>query len=104
MPRKHRSPEERARLVVAFRRSGLSQAQFAAREGITISALQSWLYKPRKNVAAASPDAAGFLRVVGAERRLRGEVTIHVGEHMAIAFDVAPEPGYLAALARALAC
>jgi hypothetical protein len=35
-----RSPEERAELVAAFRRSGLSQRAFSAREGIKLTALQ----------------------------------------------------------------
>lgn len=36
---------ERARVVSEFRASGLTQEQFAAKEGVKLGALRAWLYK-----------------------------------------------------------
>ena len=46
------TPEERARLVSGYRRSKLTQREFAEREGITLSTLQGWLYRRTKDKAA----------------------------------------------------
>jgi hypothetical protein len=100
MQNKRRSPEERARLVSAFRASGLKQREFAQREGITVSALQNWLYCP-KGRKTARP-SAGFVRVLGA--RPDGNTVVRLGTAVSIEFAATPEANYLAALARALTC
>jgi len=101
MESKRRSPEDRARLAASWRASGLTQKQFAEREGITVSSLQSWLYKPRTR-RSAKPGATGFVRVL--ESRPTGGTIVRVGDVLSIAFDAAPDANYLAVLVRALAC
>jgi hypothetical protein len=101
MGNKRRSLEERARLVAAFRASGLTQQQFADGEGIKVSALQSWLYKPTAR-RSAKPGSPGFVRVV--EARADGGAVVRIGDAASITFDAAPSANYLAALLRALAC
>jgi hypothetical protein len=97
----HRSPSQRRELVTAFRRSGLSQREFAEREGIKVTTLQSWLYHPseRKDAAVPSP---GFVRVEG-EADGSG-VRIEVGGAVVVHLLTLPEPEYIARLVRALAC
>jgi hypothetical protein len=104
MQRRRYRPEERARLVAAFRASGLMQKTFAAREGITVSALQNWLYSPKAKHAREPPVGGGFVRVVGAKPVAGGGVTVRIGESVSVAFDAPPEANYLAVLLRALAC
>ena len=41
--------EQRIRIVARFRKSGLTQREFAEREDITVSALQNWLTMIRKS-------------------------------------------------------
>ncbi|MCH9685240.1 MAG: hypothetical protein K0V04_27640 [Deltaproteobacteria bacterium] len=41
---KHRSIEERAKIIARYRDSGLTQREFCEGEGVTRSALKSWLY------------------------------------------------------------
>jgi hypothetical protein len=97
-------PDERARLVLAFRASGLKQKDFAVREGITVGALQNWLYSPKAKLTPGPPAQGGFVRVVGARASPQDAVVVRLGEAVAIAFESMPDANYLAALARALAC
>src|SRR6185503_16719824 len=53
--RKRFTPSEKARILNSYRGSQLSQREFAAEVGISLSALQCWL---RRSGAAAKPDAA----------------------------------------------
>jgi hypothetical protein len=102
MQKKRRSPAERARLVAAFRASGMKQKEFADREGITISALQNWLYSPKAQLAATPVGKRGFVRVL--ESAPAAGVIVRVGDSVSISFAAAPDADYLAVLARALAC
>jgi len=45
--RKHRTPNERADLLAAYHKSGLTQREFAARKGLSLSCLRIWLRKAR---------------------------------------------------------
>jgi len=47
--------EERAALVVAFRQSGLTQAEFARREGVVYSTFASWVQGRRAKPIPAKP-------------------------------------------------
>lgn len=55
-PSRRRSPSEMAPLLERYRQSGLTQQQFAEREGIKPSTLAYWLYraKRRPKTSAAS--------------------------------------------------
>lgn len=105
MLKKRYRPEERGQLVAAFRASGLTQAEFASRAGITISALQNWLYSPKAKLVFEAPAAKeGFVRIVGAGDEIKGSVTVRFDDRVAIEFHEAPGAEYLAAMARALIC
>ena len=41
---KHRSAEERSKLVNRYRRSGLTRREFCEREGVSRSTLSNWLH------------------------------------------------------------
>jgi transposase-like protein len=43
------SAEERSRLVSVFRKSGLTQAEFAQQQGLKLSTLHQWLYRSAAN-------------------------------------------------------
>jgi len=43
--RRHRTPRERADLLAAYHKSGLTQGEFAARKGLSLSCLSIWLRK-----------------------------------------------------------
>jgi transposase-like protein len=57
---RHHSPAQRDRLVAQYRRSGLTQRQFAAKVGIGYSTLTLWL---RKAAPARKPSKSGFVAV-----------------------------------------
>ena len=49
----HRTTTERKAIIARYRRSGLTQREFCEAEGITLGALQSWLYKRSRKPAEA---------------------------------------------------
>jgi len=58
--RKHSSPAQRDKILRAYRRSQLTQKQFAAEVGMGLSTLQAWL---RKAVVGQDGGRSGFLPV-----------------------------------------
>ena len=59
--RKRFTSSEKARILTSYRGSQLSQREFAAEAGISVSALQCWL---RQSGAAAKPDdASAFIAI-----------------------------------------
>ena len=58
--RHHWTPAEKAELIAAYRRSGLSRRDFALRQGIAPSNIPRWL---RQAQAAASPCRAALVEV-----------------------------------------
>jgi transcriptional regulator with XRE-family HTH domain len=53
--RPHKSPRQRSDIVAAYRRSQLTQREFAARHGIALSTLQRWLHSGTAAVASPAP-------------------------------------------------
>lgn len=49
------SGAERARLLTLYRQSGLTQRDFAKQQGLKLTALRQWLYRPGKQAAEAKP-------------------------------------------------
>jgi transposase-like protein len=54
----------RAELVAAWRESGLTQAEFARREGVIYSSFAAWVQAARRNPGAAVPAAKPSARAV----------------------------------------
>ena len=59
--RRQRTPSQRAELLAKFHQSGLTQREFAARNGLSISCLNVWLRKARDKSASTAP--ATLIRV-----------------------------------------
>lgn len=53
--RKRFSPQERHQLLEAYRHSRLTQRAFAARVGLSVSCLQTWLRQRRRTPATLAP-------------------------------------------------
>jgi hypothetical protein len=87
MPR-HRTKEERARVVQAWRASGESAYGFAQRSGVALNSLKRW--------AAATPEEPRFLRLEVAKPVTR-PIAVEVG-----AARVVVEQGFEPALLRAV--
>ena len=58
--RKRPTQAQREKILTAYRRSQLTQREFASQAGISVSALQSWL---RKAAARPSTQATAFVQV-----------------------------------------
>jgi len=52
--RRRFGPEEREQLLVAYRRSGLTQREFASQHGVSLSSLVLWLRKHRQMTRAST--------------------------------------------------
>jgi len=60
--RRRRHPAgERSELLAGYHRSGLTQGEFAARNGLSLSCLRNWLRKAR--ATGADPSRATLLRL-----------------------------------------
>ena len=53
--RKHRTPDERADLLAAYRKSGLTRREFAPRNGLSLSCLRAWIRKAGAGDRSAVP-------------------------------------------------
>lgn len=62
--RRIRSAEERARLLAEYEASGLTQKEFARREGIKYATFTVWLSKHRRGTLAAKRPAVRFEQFV----------------------------------------
>ena len=96
MPRARRGDWER--IVEACRRSGLTQREFAARHGLALGTLRSWVYVRRR---ADSARRLLPVRVAAAPQRAPIEIALPSGVVMRFGGEVEPEA--IAALVRALA-
>lgn len=64
MAGKIRSPEERARIIEAYKASGLSAQAFADREGLPSSTLYQWLEPARRRRSRRQAEPLRIARVV----------------------------------------
>lgn len=64
MAGKTRSPEERARIIEAYKASGLSGQAFADREGLASSTLYQWLSRARQRRSGGQAEQLRIARVV----------------------------------------
>ena len=95
------------RLVTQHQQSGLTAVAFAARRGVSVGTLRSWIYRLRRaDVAKTAVPALMPVRVVAAPAATANgrpavvEVLLVGGVRVRAA--VGTEPGYVAALAAAL--
>lgn len=53
--RRHRTPEEKAKILSAHQRSGLSLLAFAGKHGLCYTSLQRWRYRQREEASVLAP-------------------------------------------------
>ena len=102
------SPEEWLQLVSQFRTSGQSQKEFAAKQDISLSTFQYWLYKKSKRASVAvSNSSPSFLpiEVVASAPKARSplallEVALPAG--IVLRFPLDTDAKYVAELCAAL--
>jgi transposase-like protein len=58
------SVEERARLLAAYESSGLTQKEFARREGLKLPTFTAWLVRHRRQAVGASSAAMRFNELI----------------------------------------
>ena len=82
--RRHQSPAQKDRLLAQYRRSGLTQRQFAAKAGIGYSTLTLWLRKaaparkPAKSTFVAVPNLLSTTTAPAYRLRFSGGLSVEV--------------------------
>jgi len=102
---RRRSASEGAELVERYAASGVSQREFAEREGVTVSTLQYWLRKSRADDdgGEAEPERFRFVELVGeVTDATRCGVWMELGDDLRLRFESLPSPSYLARVVAAL--
>jgi transposase-like protein len=104
---RRRSASDGSRLVERYQASGVTQREFAEREGVTMSALQYWLRKARAGDDGGEEAAERFqfVEVIGeeAEEAGAGGVSLELPGGLSLRFESLPSPSYLASVAAAFA-
>ena len=92
----------RKAVVARYRASGLTQAAFAAQQGIKVGTLQSWLYSgaSRDVPVRGTRRKAGFVEVVPSPVRT-GSLELEVGGAV-VRLGTLPPPEWVATLVREL--
>jgi transposase-like protein len=81
---RRRTPAQKDRLLAQYRRSGLTQKQFAAKAGIGYSTLTLWLRKtapaskPRKSAFVAVPNLLSTATAPSYRLRFSGGLSVEV--------------------------
>jgi len=86
----HRTRAERTQWLNAYRASGLTQEQFAARAGIKLGTLRAWIYKPRAR-AETEPGHFAPVRIVEAApavAKSSGTITVRWPQGMTVEIAV----------------
>lgn len=101
MPRPPTSPAQRQQVLTQFRQSGLTQAAFARHHHLNPNTLHTWL-----RLARQAPQLPAFVEVhaVPAPPSAGFSCQLHLGPALHLQLPALPEPTWLAALVRALAC
>ena len=98
---RRRTAEERREIVAEFRGSGLTQEAFARRRRLSVGTLRSWIYRDDE---ALEEREDRFVEISASSLPAGPEVVLRVGDQVVLELGDLPSPGYLAELARMLAC
>jgi transposase-like protein len=63
VPRRHWTPAQRGEALARFATSGLTQAEFCRRAGLSAATFSSWRRKTARGQNSANPAVGGFARV-----------------------------------------
>jgi transposase-like protein len=96
--RRHKSASEKSALLAAFARTGLTQAEFAAQQGLGLSTFQRWLRQSRRNGQAPS---ASLIEVPNLLAARASAAVYRLAFPGGVVLEVAP--GFQATEVRALA-
>ena len=101
---RRRSASEGAELVARYMSSGLTQLEFAKRNGVTVSTLQYWLRK-KKTGGETAEEQFRFVEVLGdgSEDAPTGGMSMELSGGMTLRFETLPSPSYLTSVAAAFA-
>jgi hypothetical protein len=89
---------QRQQILTHFRQSGLTQAAFAKQHALNANTLHGWLRKDRLLPRPA------FLEVHPVPALDPHSCQLHLGPHLSLQLSTLPDPTWLAALVRGLAC
>jgi transcriptional regulator with XRE-family HTH domain len=89
--RKRPTQAQREKILTAYRRSQLTQREFASQAGISVSALQFWL---RKAAARPSRQATAFVQVPNLLAPASGPAVYRL--HLGDGIDLEVRPGFRA--------
>jgi transposase-like protein len=78
--RKHLTAAEKAELVAAYHRSGLSQRDFASQQGIAASNIQRWVRRAEGLAGSAGPAALVEVPNLLASRSGSGAYRLHFAQ------------------------
>jgi len=100
----HRTRAERTQLLSAYRASGLTQEQFAARAGIKIGTLRAWIYRPQARAAVERGHFAPvrIVEAAPAVAKSSGTITVRWPQGMAVEIAVPLDESGVGRLVREL--
>jgi transposase len=92
------------RIAEQFEHSGLTQKQFAQRQGLPLSTVQSWVYRRRRQMAAPSGPPVRLLPVEMAAPAVSsaGKVEVLTVRGVRVSFAMGTDVSYVARLVEAL--
>ena len=96
---------EWARVVAAFEKSGLTQAEFCAIRGLNVGTFRSWLYRLRNEqgvVRGREESGPKLVELVALPERPEDSACVVRVGGTEVRFSVRPEVEYLGALLRAV--
>ena len=96
--RRRFSAQERRQLVVRWRKSNLTQAEFARQCGLKLTTLRQWLYRPHPRKVAERRVRFQELTQAAAPWALGSAVEIAVGAEITLRLNGALRPEFIAPL------
>jgi hypothetical protein len=102
--RKRVEKPEWLRVAEEFEASGLTQREFAGRQGLRLSTLQSWVYRRRRQESAVEEPPVRLLPVQVSRAPVSGEVSLEVviAGGVRVRFGPSTDVDYVARLVAAL--
>lgn len=95
MSRARHTAEQGAALVWRYEASGMTQARFAEREGVSVNTLQYWIRKVR----GTANEEVRFVEVVAEAPTSQAVCSVSLLGDVEVRFSELPPPEYLVALA-----
>jgi hypothetical protein len=103
-PRRRRTASERTQWVERFRASGLTQVEFAEKEGLNLGTFRQWLYRSQTKALPAAPPRFHELRVenLTSSDPIPWSLELAVGKHVTLRWHQAPAADEILKIVREL--